>query len=257
VSPAPYGRLAGIAPRRSTVGVSQTVNVPIAATYPGFVRGGLLTLVDAADPLSYPGTGTTWFDVSGNGRNFDLQSGPTWTPSDGGYITFSGSNQAVLAYDAGLNASTWTIAIWVYLLSNPANLDTIVSRGYPPTIEYYIDCRTQFQCGAYSDIGANNAANVNGTTSANSTVGSWRLLTGRWDGTNMSIFLDAAREAHANRTWGGQTSTSTFAIAALPVNTGFQRRTDMRVGLCALYGRALSDEEVRGNFEATRWRFER
>ena len=34
------------------------------------VRTGLGLELDARDPLSYPGTGNVWFDISGNGRNF-------------------------------------------------------------------------------------------------------------------------------------------------------------------------------------------
>lgn len=34
----------------------------------------LQLLLDAGNPKSYPGTGTTWYDVSGNGRNFTWSS---------------------------------------------------------------------------------------------------------------------------------------------------------------------------------------
>ena len=33
------------------------------------VRDGLVLCLDAADRKSYPGTGTTWFDRSGNGNH--------------------------------------------------------------------------------------------------------------------------------------------------------------------------------------------
>lgn len=43
------------------------------------VTSGLALHLDAANPASYPGTGTTWFDISGNNRNFTLPaSGITW-----------------------------------------------------------------------------------------------------------------------------------------------------------------------------------
>ena len=39
---------------------------------PRIVTSGLVMLLDAANPKSYPGTGTTWSDLSGNGNNGTL-----------------------------------------------------------------------------------------------------------------------------------------------------------------------------------------
>ena len=43
------------------------------------VKGSIDLLLDAANPNSYPGSGTTWTDLSGNGRNGTLTNGPTFT----------------------------------------------------------------------------------------------------------------------------------------------------------------------------------
>ena len=39
---------------------------------PRIVRDGLVLALDAADRNSYPGSGTTWNDLSGNGNHFTL-----------------------------------------------------------------------------------------------------------------------------------------------------------------------------------------
>jgi len=54
------------------------------------VTDGLILALDAADRNSYPGSGTTWYDVSGNNRHYTLVNGPTW--NSGGYFSFDGSN---------------------------------------------------------------------------------------------------------------------------------------------------------------------
>jgi len=41
---------------------------------PNVVEDGLMLYLDAADPKSYPGSGTTWFDLSGNGRHATLRN---------------------------------------------------------------------------------------------------------------------------------------------------------------------------------------
>ena len=56
------------------------------------VRNGLVLHLDAANSKSYGGTGTTWNDLSGNGRNGALSNSPTF--SSGSFL-FDGTNQLV------------------------------------------------------------------------------------------------------------------------------------------------------------------
>lgn len=49
---------------------------------PKLVTDGLVLALDAANSKSYPGSGTTWYDLSGNDFNFTLDgSGITWNSS--------------------------------------------------------------------------------------------------------------------------------------------------------------------------------
>lgn len=54
------------------------------------VRDGLLVYLDAANPKSYGGTGTTWNDLSGNGVNGTFINGTTFDSANKGGITFDG-----------------------------------------------------------------------------------------------------------------------------------------------------------------------
>jgi hypothetical protein len=60
-----------------------------------FNSNGALLYLDAGQSASYPGSGTTWTDLSGNGRNGTLTSGPAYTSADGGSIVFDGVNDYV------------------------------------------------------------------------------------------------------------------------------------------------------------------
>jgi hypothetical protein len=48
--------------------------------------------LDASDTTSYPGTGTTWFDLTSNANNGTI-NGATW--NSGGYFTFDGSGDYI------------------------------------------------------------------------------------------------------------------------------------------------------------------
>lgn len=54
--------------------------------------GSLLLWLDAEQPGSYPETGTTWTDLSGNGNNGTLTNGPTYSS---GSIVFDGVNDFI------------------------------------------------------------------------------------------------------------------------------------------------------------------
>jgi hypothetical protein len=57
---------------------------------PNIVRSGLVLALDAADRNSYRGSGTSWFDLSGNTNTGTLTNGPTFNGGNGGSIVFDG-----------------------------------------------------------------------------------------------------------------------------------------------------------------------
>jgi len=60
---------------------------------PRVIKDGLILNLDAADINSYPGSGTTWYDLSGGGYNGDLYNGVSFTTINGvKALTLDGSN---------------------------------------------------------------------------------------------------------------------------------------------------------------------
>ena len=49
----------------------------------------MLLYLDAAVSASYPGTGSTWYDISGNNNNTTGTSNTAYSSSNGGYFTFT------------------------------------------------------------------------------------------------------------------------------------------------------------------------
>lgn len=59
---------------------------------PNIIQNGLVFALDAANKKSYPGSGTTWKDLSGNGNDGTLTNGPTFDSGNGGSIVLDGTN---------------------------------------------------------------------------------------------------------------------------------------------------------------------
>ena len=59
---------------------------------PRIVTDGLMLCLDAGDPKSYNGSGTTWTDRSGRGNNGTLGGDVGFSSNNGGYLTFDGAS---------------------------------------------------------------------------------------------------------------------------------------------------------------------
>ena len=72
--------------------------------------------LDASNTASYPGTGTTWFDLTSNANNGTI-NGATWNA--GGYFNFDGSNDSVTNNNISLDTSKeFSFCGWVYPTQN-------------------------------------------------------------------------------------------------------------------------------------------
>ena len=83
------------------------------------VTNGLVLCLDAANSKSYPGTGATWTDLSGNGRTGTLTNmdGTNFNSANGGFLTFDGVNEHVDCGSSLLLSRPFTINSWVYFNS--------------------------------------------------------------------------------------------------------------------------------------------
>ncbi len=73
---------------------------------PKIVTNGLVLCLDAGSPKSYGGSGTVWTDISRNGNNGTLVNGPTYSAANGGSIVFDGTNDYVSVNNIGTLLST-------------------------------------------------------------------------------------------------------------------------------------------------------
>jgi hypothetical protein len=78
------------------------------------VTDGLVLNLDASNPSSYPGSGTNWNDLSGNGNAGTLTNGPTFNSSNGGTIVFDGTNDYVsITNPSTIRNQNFTVSVWI------------------------------------------------------------------------------------------------------------------------------------------------
>ena len=87
----------------------------------GIVTDRLVLNLDAGNPGSYPGSGTAWYDVSGNGCDFTLDgSGITYSASNGGIFTLADGGAEQTAGAQIASSTNSTVVIWMYTTDGQA-----------------------------------------------------------------------------------------------------------------------------------------
>jgi hypothetical protein len=82
--------------------------------YPQMVVGDLFLFLDAGFTASYPNVGTTFYDLSGNGKDFSLVNGPSWNSSyTKSNFTLDGTDDAINRASSVLTTSTGTVILWI------------------------------------------------------------------------------------------------------------------------------------------------
>ena len=77
---------------------------------PRVITDGLVLCLDAGNTKSYPGSGSTWYDLSGNGNDHTLIGSPGYSS---GIFTLNGSTQGFTrATSMNGVSSTNTVVIW-------------------------------------------------------------------------------------------------------------------------------------------------
>jgi len=215
-------------------------------TFPSeLITDGLVFNLDAGDPRSYPGSGTTWTDLSGNGNNGTLTNGPTYSNANGGSIVFDGTNDHILG-TLPLITGECTIEAWVKF-NGVTNLQTVFTQGQDAV---------SFSCGLVIQNSQVKFRNTNGDYqfSLPST-----LVVGQW----YHLVVSSTRlitTGYVNGISNGTTSNvvssnsiQTYKIGQRPGNSA--ESLNGNVAIARVYSRALSAAEVAQNYDALKVRY--
>jgi hypothetical protein len=210
------------------------------------VQQGLVLNLDAGNPYSYAGSGTTWYDVSGGGYNAIIVNAPTFVSDSIKYFTCSSTQNFTISNPISSQpnlSQIWTVSAWV-------NIDTITGAGGRYLISglnngifvEFVDSGTLL----YLNSGANDYY-----TYGNSIEGSgWVMLTFLFRNS------DGYRKIYNNLidiTTSGPNNTSTPAGNSATFTIANNMRG--KIAQIMMYDRLLTVAEIAQNYNATKDRF--
>lgn len=211
---------------------------------PKIVTDGLVLCLDAAGTKSYPGSGTTWYDVSGNGNNGTLQNSPTFNSANGGSLVFDAANDVVTLPNNIGYVSKVSAFGWFKTIGTAFNNYHIIFGSSELEVSFY-------QSG-YIRVGV---VTTNGRYVSNHgsglTDGNWHYGGLTFDGATKKAYIDGVHV-------GSQTLSGTLTYSFNGRQMGSYSGgygLNGHIGKAEIYDRELSASEVLQNYNATKGRF--
>jgi hypothetical protein len=217
---------------------------------PQIVSDGLIIYLDANNTSSYAGTGSTWYDLSGNSRHASLISSPSYEGfGRGKYLSFDGStNYATIPYT--ITDNLITVSFWYYskIFSANSSLDALISN--------FTSGISGFDVRLNSSTTINLAIVIDGSQSqiniSTITNNTWYHVAFTYDGATVKTYLDAVFKSSTN-VIGTRANGTQICIGTSAYDTN--RKATCGVPQVMIYNRALSDAEILQNYNATKGRY--
>ena len=219
------------------------------------ISDGLVLRLDAANSNSYPGTGTTWNDLSGNASHVALTS-TSYSPAVGGSIVFNGTS-SFANFNANIG-STNTVTVDMWVKTNSLNA---------PNGSMY------FGFGQYDvwtkggNIGFNTSGgDLYGLTSTRveslEIEGAWKHLVfvmNTGSTSNNKIYVNGVNQTALSQVYTGFNSVNANFNSGAGRIAGWRNDSswlmNLNVASFKIYNRELSQQEITNNFNASRQQF--
>jgi hypothetical protein len=218
------------------------------------VTDGLVFAVDANNIVSYPKSGTPWYNLTGS-YSASLINGPIFDQANGGAISFDGTDEyAAVQYNSALDITTAvTVEAWVKYRSQGEiggvgrTYSVISYKGYPWT------WLLEDQGGQFNfRISTTSVSDSNINSNYYHGLNNWDHVVCTYDGVTQAIYVNGVLK-------NSQSLTGTINTSATLIELGTYGSGDYSFnGWLAnhrIYNRALSASEVQQNYQAEQYRF--
>jgi hypothetical protein len=220
-------------------------------TGPQIITDGLVLYLDAANPKSYPGSGTTWFDLSGKGNNSTLTNSPSYSSTNGGSFLFDGvDDYSTLPYNSSMDNNYTTLSTWVKstFVTGPNNRHYIFdSIGHK--VLCYADEPNTLNFHVITTTGGTAISYINSLVSEDS----WLNIVGTFNGSTIALYVNGTLVS-SNSLSGTVAASGGLTGRLMDYRLdGFE--TQGSAASFMLYDKALTADEVLQNYNATKQRF--
>jgi len=212
--------------------------------------------LDSGDPLSYPGSGSTWFDLT-TGNDATLVNSPTYSSNFNGILQFSKSS---FEYGTIPNIGTiqnWTVEVWVRFTSSlTGQISMVVGNQFNLSSSINFTIGTNSAPSSYNIVAGFFQNGWYNTTGFAPTLNTWYQIVGTYDGStirqyvngnasggtlNVSATLQSGGEVRIMRRWDSTLTTGNLF--------------DGDLAIVKIYDKALNSSQINSLWNETKTRF--
>ena len=218
--------------------------------------------LDASNTTSYPGTGTTWFDLTSNGNNGAITSANFVNSSSPYYFNFGSGKYVTTTYSlptsGGVSIELWFNAnsgVSSYMAGNN-NASNALRNGIiigDLTGSFPNESITFYQSTGLS-TGANYVIFAVEEGNTKYQDGAWHQLLLIDTGSGHEVYVDGASKTLTYEPTAGGPGTrinwTNFSLSKVNWTTGGYMNGS--IGQCSIYEKALTQSEVLASFNSTR-----
>lgn len=251
IVPQPFGHVANMilySKKLTQEQIKQNYDALKHVYNPEIVTNGLLLHLDAGNSTSYPGSGTTWFDLSGGNKNMSLMNTPSFVSGSISYFDFNGTDEYAQGTGLTVPTTAYTKSVWFWVDAYVAN--NIVS-GFNGVGGHflYMGSTTKILVGHHNQGVAFGTYQSNATISLNT----WYNVTVTFSTSQgFKIYINGQLDSSHNMTLAhlgsGTTNLASYG------NSG-DNFLNGRISKVYTYNRSLTGAEVLQNFNADRSQF--
>jgi hypothetical protein len=233
---------------------TQSGAVAFDKPFNSIVTDGLVLNLDAGNLISYSGTGSTWYDVSGVENNGTLTNGPTFNSN--GFLEFDGIDDVVFLPSSnsltGNNLQTLTMSTLIKFTTTSTGYAFAIKRsgGDSTLITITVNQNTsgtQNQSGFLGYLIRNQADTQHNYLTINNGYndGRWHQVVARVDGNTRTLFIDGQNMLESGG--GMQSVTGNTALATLG-SFGSSFYFNGSISNSYFYRISLSNSEILQNY---------
>lgn len=222
---------------------------------PGLPTYRLGLLIDAGDPDSYPGSGTTCTNLV-NGGTGTLVNGVGYSSDNGGCFTFDGANDGIRITGglSDLDVREYTISSFsystVYNSLSGFLFEKTTNNAVNTSYSLFFNSNDRIYNRTYG--GRNDLLTTTSTYVSNSR---WNNVCSTYDGLHKKTYVNGKQVSRAAMDNNTITSNSTgYAFIGTYGNvSGYY--FNGRISVTLVWKRALTQAEIESQFNAYRWRY--
>lgn len=217
------------------------------------VRDGLVLYLDAANARSYPRTGNTWFDRSGNGNNGTFAGDVGYSGSNFGSLTFDGTDDYVPIGSTGFPTASFagTLSAWARTNTITGGFDLIVSYGGTSTNAARFLGITNTSGGNPIPCSFLFGGYANDLFASGVPLNTWFNMAGVYTGTNALMYVNGVLVSGPTaKSWN--TSSGNANIGR---QTNGSEYWNGNIAQVSIYNRALTATEIAQNYNALKGRY--